>query len=225
MTAAPLHLAGQALLLDPAGALVWPRERLLAVADLHLEKASHFARRGQLLPPWDTRVTLDRLTLLLRRYAPGIVVALGDSFHDRDGAARLLAEDRRRLAALAEGRRFVWVTGNHDPEPPSLPGESVAEWRLDGLVFRHQARADATAGEISGHFHPKATVPGRAARITRSCFVADSRRLLLPAFGAFTGGLDVRQPAIAALFPRGGRAFLLGQERLFAFPLGQLAPA
>ncbi len=224
MTSAPLHLAGQALMLDPAGALVWPEARLLAVADLHLEKATHFARRGQLLPPWDTRATLDRLALLLRRHAPAVVVALGDSFHDRDAPARLMAEDRRRLATLAEGRDFIWVTGNHDPEPHDLPGRCVAEWRHQHLVFRHRGGA-GEAGEVSGHFHPKATVPARAGGITRPCFVADAKRLLLPAFGTYTGGLDVRAPAIAALFPRGGRAFLLGRERLFSFPLGQFAPA
>ncbi len=217
MTLAPLHLAGERLMLDPDGALVWPAQRLLAVADLHLEKGSAAAARGSLLPPWDTRVTLDRLAALMRRHTPRTVVALGDSFHDPRGPARLLAADAARLAAMAAAAEFVWVLGNHDPVPAeSLGGLSVLEWRAGPLVFRHQAAAGA-AGEISGHFHPKAQVPVRGAMVSRACFVADGRRVLLPALGAYTGGLDVRDPAIARLFPRGGRVFLLGRERLFSF--------
>ena len=220
VTLAPVHLAGERLMLDPAGALVWPAQRLLAVADLHLEKGSAAAARGSLLPPWDTRVTLDRLALLLRRHAPRIVVALGDSFHDAGGCARLLPADAARLAGMAAAARFIWVLGNHDPAPPEgLGGESMGEFRAGPLVFRHQA-ASAAAGEVSGHFHPKAQVPVRGTQISRACFVADARRVLLPALGAYTGGLDVRDPAIARLFPRGGRVFLLGRERLFSFAYG-----
>jgi DNA ligase-associated metallophosphoesterase len=220
MSAAPIHLAGERLMLDPAGALHWPAQRLLAVSDLHLEKGSSAARKGSLLPPWDTKETLDRLALLLRRYQPAVLVLLGDSFHDVDGAARLPAAESARLGAMTAGRRLVWVLGNHDPVlPAGLPGESVAELALDGIVFRHQAEARAVKGEVSGHYHPKARVPARAADISRPCFVADARRLILPAFGAYTGGLDVRDPAIAGLFRRGGRVFLLGRERLFSFAL------
>jgi len=220
MSAAPIHLAGERLMLDPAGALHWPARKLLAVADLHLEKGSSGARHGNLLPPWDTKETLDRLALLVRRYQPAVLVLLGDSFHDPDGAGRLPAAEVERLDLMTMGRRLVWVLGNHDPVPPAgLAGESVAEFALDGLVFRHQATAGAVKGEISGHFHPKARVPARAAEISRPCFVADARRVILPAFGAFTGGLDVRDPAISRLFRRGGRVFLLGRERLFSFPL------
>jgi len=221
MTAAPIHLAGERLMLDPAGVLFWPARRLLAVSDLHLEKGSSSARHGSLLPPWDTRETLDRLSVLVWRYSPDILLALGDSFHDPGAAARLAPADAERLAALARGRRVIWVLGNHDPDPaPFLPGEHVREYADGPLVFRHEAQRGA-AGEISGHFHPKARVPARAAEISRPCFVADGRRLLLPAFGAYTGGLDVRDPAIARLFPRGGRAFLLARERLFSFPLSE----
>ena len=220
MTLAPLHLAGERLMLDPDGALVWPARRLLAVADLHFEKGSAAASRGALLPPWDTRATLDRLAALLRRHAPRTLVALGDSFHDPGGPARLLSADAARLAAMAQAVRFVWVAGNHDPCPPAgLPGTWAAEWRDGALVFRHQAEAGAS-GEISGHFHPKAQVAVRGAVVSRPCFVADGRRLLLPALGAYAGGLDVRDPAIARLFPRGGRVFLLGRERLFSFAYG-----
>ncbi len=223
MSAAPVHLAGQRLMLDPAGAVWWPDRHLLAVADLHLEKGSASAVRGHLVPPWDTRVTLDRLALLLLRYAPRTVLAMGDSFHDRHGAARMLAADAARLRAMAAAHDFVWLLGNHDPAPPAgLPGEVVEWWEADGVVFRHQAGGGAN--EVCGHHHPKASIDTRAGRVTRPCFVASAQRLMLPAFGAFTGGLDVRHPAIAGLFPRGGRAFLLGRERLFAFTLGQSAP-
>lgn len=220
MTSAPLHFAGERLQLAPEGAIFWPGRSTLVVADLHLEKGTAAAQRGQLVPPWDTRATLDLLAVLLRRFRPETVVALGDSFHDSAGASRLQTADSIRLAAMTRFARFVWVLGNHDPAPQAaMQGEVVAEYHLGPLAFRHQAEAGAT-GEISGHFHPKAAVPVRGATITRPCFVADSRRLLLPALGAYTGGLDVGDPAIASLFPRGGRIWLLGKERLFSFPLG-----
>ena len=222
MTAAPIHLAGHRLMLDPAGALWWPERQLLAVADLHLEKGSACAVRGHLVPPWDTRATLDRLAVLLRRYAPKTVLALGDSFHDTGGACRLLPADAARLHTMAAAHDFVWLLGNHDPLPPEgMPGATAEWWEADGIVFRHQA--GGAGPEICGHHHPKASVATRAQTITRPCFVAGPQRLMLPAFGAFTGGLDVRHPAIAGLFPLGARAFLLGRERLFAFALGQAA--
>ncbi|MBS0561989.1 MAG: ligase-associated DNA damage response endonuclease PdeM [Proteobacteria bacterium] len=222
MTAAPVHVAGERLMLDPAGALHWPAQHLLAVSDLHLEKGTSFAPRGMLLPPWDTRVTLDRLALLLRRYRPRIVVALGDSFHDRAAALRLPQAERERLNAIAAAARLVWVQGNHDPDPPpGLGGEWTAALTLGPLVFRHAAADEAPfGGEISGHHHPKAEVPARGTSVTRACFVTDGRRVVMPAFGAYTGGMDVREPAIARLFPRGGRVFLLGRERLYSFAIG-----
>ncbi|HTR15903.1 MAG TPA: ligase-associated DNA damage response endonuclease PdeM [Acetobacteraceae bacterium] len=225
MSAAPIHVAGERLMLDPAGVLVWPEARLLAVADLHLEKGSACARRGQLVPPWDSRLTLDRLAHALRHWRPRIVVALGDSFHDAGGSARLPGPDAARLRRMAAEHRWIWVLGNHDPAPPEgLGGEAVAEWAHGKLCFRHEATPGAS-GEISGHFHPKARIATRAGEISRPCFVADARRVLLPAFGTYTGGLNVTDPAIARLFPRGARAFLLGQERLFSFTLAQARAA
>ena len=239
MIAAPLHFAGERLLLDPTGALIWPEAGLLIVADLHLEKSTAAARRGSLLPPWDTRITLDRLTQVLRRWRPRMLVALGDSFHDAYAAARLPAAERARLAAITTAHDTVWVAGNHDPAPPAgLAGTACSVFAHRGLVFRHQAelgpighraelgpighRAElGTAAEVSAHFHPKARVLTRAGAVSRPCFVASSQRLLLPAFGAYAGGLDVTNPAVAGLFPRGGRVFMLGRERLFSFPLGQ----
>ncbi len=220
MTAAPLHLAGERLLLDPGGGLFWPGQKLLTVADLHLEKGSAAASKGQLLPPWDSTATLDRLALMLRRYKPAILVALGDSFHDRNGATRLAPSDRARLATIAASTRLIWVLGNHDPTPPdSLAGEAMDEFRLGNLLFRHQGLAKAR-GEISGHFHPKAAVQTSGTVVSRPCFMTDGYRIMLPAIGAYTGGLDVRDPAIAGLFPRGGRAFLLGRDRLYSFAVG-----
>ncbi len=248
MIAAPLHFAGERLLLDPSGALIWPEAGLLIVADLHLEKATAAARRGSLLPPWDTRITLDRLSQVLRRWRPRVLVALGDSFHDARAAARLPSAERARLIAITTAHDIVWVAGNHDPAPPSgLGGTACSVFAHRGLVFRHQAELAVTGrqaglgtsgrqaglastgrqaelastGEVSAHYHPKARVLTRAGAVSRPCFVASSQRLLLPAFGAYAGGLDVTHPALAALFPRGGRVFMLGRERLFSFPLGQ----
>jgi uncharacterized protein len=221
VTAAPIHIAGERLMLDPMGALFWPAERLLAVSDLHLEKGSSFARRGMLLPPWDTHATLDRLTLLLRRWSPLTVIALGDSFHDEHGSARLPTTELHRLNAMTEAHRFVWVQGNHDPAPPVGVGGAWLECYVSGpMMFRHQAVATAEPGEIVGHYHPKAQVQARTGSVSRACFVADGRRLMMPAFGAYTGGLDIRDPAIMRLFPRGGRVFLLGKDRLFSFEFG-----
>ncbi|WP_431284913.1 ligase-associated DNA damage response endonuclease PdeM [Humitalea sp. 24SJ18S-53] len=222
MIPAPLHIAGERLALDHGGALAWPARRLLAVADLHLEKGSAFAARGRLLPPYDTRDTLARLTPLLRRWKPQTLVLLGDSFHDSDGSARMAPADRAALVAMLAGIDVIWVLGNHDPAAPhDLPGVSVPEHRDGPLVFRHIAQAGASA-EISGHFHPKASLETRAGAITRPCFLTDGRRVVLPAFGSFCGGLDIRDPALGALFPRGGRAFLLGRDRLHSFATGPL---
>ena len=207
-------------MLDPSGVLFWPATGMLVVSDLHLEKGSSFARKGMLLPPWDTHATLDRLTLLLRRYHPRIVVALGDSFHDARGAQRLPPGELARLNAMTEAQGFIWVQGNHDPTPPAgVGGEWVETFHTTPLVFRHNAITGAAPGEISGHCHPKAAIPARGGTVSRPCFVTDARRIMLPAFGAYTGGLDVRDPAIMRLFPRGARVFLLGKERLFSFVL------
>lgn len=223
MTAAPVHIAGERLMLDPAGVLHWPARRMLVVADLHFEKGSAFAARGRLVPPFDTRETLARLTPLLRRYGPRRLVFLGDSFHDDEGCTRLAAHDHAALVAALDGIDLVWVAGNHDPAPPvGLPGTAVDELQDGPLTFRHIPTPRAV-GEIAGHLHPRAVAPTRAGGVARPCFISDGRRVLMPAFGAYTGGLDATNPAIASLFPRGGRAFLLGTERLYSFPLTRRA--
>lgn len=224
MNTIPIRFGGHDLLLDSDGAVFWPAQRLLAVADLHLEKGTAAASKGSLLPPWDTKITLDRVETLLVRYRPATVVALGDSFHDRYGFSRMAPADAGRLLAWVEHIDFVWVLGNHDPVPaPGLAGLSTLCWSHLGLDFCHQARAGASQPELVGHHHPKATVPTRAGHVTRPCFVVDEHRLMLPAIGAFTGGLDVANPAISRLFPVGGRAYLLGRNRLFSFPLHHVA--
>jgi DNA ligase-associated metallophosphoesterase len=219
MVAAPLHLNGERLMLDPMGAAFWPERKTLIVADLHLEKASAAAARGSLLPPFDTRATLERLSRLMNLYRASRLIALGDSFHDSRGTERLASSDRAYLARLTHEAQFIWITGNHDAGLTGVAGECVAAWQEGPFIFRHQAEAKHPPGlaEISGHYHPKASIPTRAHQISRPCFATDGRRLVLPALGAFTGGLDIRDPAIASLFPRGLRAFLLGRDRLFHF--------
>jgi DNA ligase-associated metallophosphoesterase len=220
MTPAPIHLAGERLLLDPDGAVFWPARRLLAVADLHFEKATAAATRGSLLPPWDTAATLDRLAAMARRWRPQTLVALGDSFHDVRGAGRMQPRDQARLRHIAAACDMIWVLGNHDPAPPEgLPGRATADLGVGALRFVHQGSVGPVLGELCGHHHPKAHIQAKGAVVTRSCFVCDGRRLMLPAIGAYTGGLDVRDPAIGGLFPRGGRVFLLGHNRLFSFAM------
>jgi DNA ligase-associated metallophosphoesterase len=231
MNPAPVVLCGETLLLDPSGALFWPRLSVLAVADLHLEKGSACAGAGRLVPPWDSRQTLQRLASVIGRFRPRMVLAVGDSFHDASAAGRLAGEDAALIASLSGLTSLVWLSGNHDPAPPrGLGGSAAASWREASLVFRHQADASGCTGEISGHFHPKARIATRAGDIVRPCFVRDGNRILLPAFGAYTGGLDIASPAIAALFPDGGQVFALGRERLFTFafqgkPRPRAAPA
>ena len=221
MHPAPLHLHSHMFHLDPAGALFWPAERVVIIADLHLEKGTAAARQGHLVPPWDSRATLDKLALLIRRLRPRMTIALGDSFHDSQAASRLATGDAQRLREITASTDFLWVQGNHDPEPPQgVGGRQAHEFSLGGITFRHQA-SPGISGEVSGHFHPKARVTTRVGEVVRPCFVTDARKIMLPAFGAYTGGLNVRAPAIAAHFPRGGRVFLLGEQRLFSFPLGQ----
>ena len=210
-------LAGAALVINPAGALYWPEQGVLVVSDLHLEKGSSFARRGMLLPPYDTAATLARLAQLIHRYAPRLVVALGDSFHDGDGPARLAALDRTALAALQRGRDWLWIAGNHDPEPvEGIGGRCAAMLRLGPLVFRHEPTQDASDGEIAGHLHPVARLSLRGRAVSRRCFVSDGRRMVMPAFGAYAGGLSVRDRAFANVFARTFTAHLLGERRVYA---------
>jgi DNA ligase-associated metallophosphoesterase len=206
------------------GALYWPEHGLLAVADLHLEKGSSFAARGQLLPPYDTAATLARLTRVVARYAPRLVVALGDSFHDGEGPARLSPEDRDHLATLQRGRDWIWLTGNHDPKPADGIGGVFRDALVVGaLAFRH--RPTGSPGEIAGHLHPVARIAHRGRAVGRRCFAADQARMVMPAFGAFAGGLNIRDRAFLDLF--GSLAFtahMLGEDRLYAFAAKRCLP-
>jgi hypothetical protein len=211
---------GETLLLDCAGAAWWPAERTLILSDIHFEKGSSLARRGALLPPYDTRTTLNRIAALMNRYQPAQVIALGDSFHDQQAADRLDAEERATLAAQVGRTDWIWIEGNHDPQPPAWLGGTVTlELAIGGLVFRHEPSAQPQAGEIAGHLHPCATVTRHGRSLRRRCFAADASRMVMPAFGAYAGGLNIRDRAIAALF--GALSFtahLLGDGRLYAIP-------
>ncbi len=222
-----IWLNGVQLLADPSGALFWPARRTLVAADLHLEKGSAFAARGRLLPPYDTAATLKALADAIDRHRPERVICLGDSFHDDGAAGRLAPSDGAAIRGLTAAREWIWICGNHDPAPPRDWGGRVEnEVTLGTLTFRHEAAADRPApGEVSGHYHPKASVRLRVKRVTGRCFVSDGRRLVLPAFGAYTGGLDVLDPALAGLFPRGFSVHLLGRGGVYSFPKTALAAA
>ncbi len=218
-TTLPITLNGCPLAADWSGALLWPERGLLVVADLHLEKGSAFAEKGIPLPPWDTAQTIGRLSEVCRRLAPAAVVCLGDSFHDQGAAARVNAADGEAIRDLTRAFDWTWVVGNHDPAPPETWGGRVVDELVIGpLVLRHEAKPDAGPGEVSGHYHPKARIPTRAGRRSGRCFVHDGKRLVLPAFGAFTGGLDVYDPAIQALISAPFEVLFLGPSKLHRFP-------
>jgi len=206
-------------LLRATGALWLAAARALVVADLHFEKGSAYAARGQMLPPYDTGETLRRLTVEVEALAPSVIVFLGDSFHDGDGEARMAGAYARALISLARGRTLVWVVGNHDADgPASLPGDVAATVRLEGLTLRHEPMAGPQAGEAAGHLHPCARVSGPGRTVRRPCFVTDGERIVLPAFGAYAGGLNVRDRAFASLFAAPPLAVTLGPSR--AQPIG-----
>jgi DNA ligase-associated metallophosphoesterase len=218
--------AGERLEALPAGALHWPARRLLAVADLHLEKGSSYAVSARkMLPRHDTRQTLAMLSMLIERLKPETVVCLGDSFHDRAAIERLPAEDLARIEALTSRTSFVWIAGNHDPAPPPSGWGRVAEEIDDGpLLFRHEAQFGPVSGEISGHFHPVAALTVRGRGMRRRCFLTDGRRVILPAFGAYTGGLNALDPAIAQLFADDYDALVVGREQVRRLSWRQLRP-
>lgn len=209
-----VSVAGVTFVADLAGALFWEDERLLIVSDLHLEKGSSFAMRGVLLPPFDTAATLARLSAVIARHDPRTVIALGDSFHDRDAHARLSPDDREALSALQARRDWIWISGNHDPALPRDLGGVVADEVATGsIVFRHEPTG--AVGEIAGHLHPKARVSTRGRSVERRCFASDGERAVMPAFGAYTGGLSIRDVAFAAIFQTMAfTAHVLGDRRV-----------
>ncbi|MDZ4775679.1 MAG: ligase-associated DNA damage response endonuclease PdeM [Alphaproteobacteria bacterium] len=207
------------------GALWIESARTLVVSDLHFEKGSSFAVRGQMLPPYDTRATLQRLTLLFARLRPDTVISLGDSFHDRDGPGRMDAGDVATLRAMTAAADWVWIEGNHDPEAPTwLGGRAMERIAFGDLVLRHEPKAGDARGEIAGHLHPCAKVSARGRALRARCFATDGERLVMPAFGAYTGGLNVRDAAFDPLFPQGCVALMLGRTRVYAAPSSRQTP-
>jgi DNA ligase-associated metallophosphoesterase len=212
-----ITLNGERLVLDASGALWWPARGMLVFSDIHFEKGSSYAMRGQMLPPYDTRAALKRMQAVVARYQPATIMSLGDAFHDRHAAERLDADERAMLSALSHSADWIWITGNHDPDPPSwLGGEIVPEYRAGGLIFRHEPGVFFQPGEIAGHLHPCTTVTMRGRSLRRRCFVSDGARMVLPAFGAYAGGLDLWDAAIHSLFQGPFGAYVLGQSRVYA---------
>jgi len=217
-----IQLQGRAAVLDLTGAMYLPEDHALLVADLHFEKGSSFARRGMMLPPYDTRETLSALSEAVFRYNPRAVVALGDSFHDVGGPDRLGAEERATLAQVQAGRDWIWVTGNHDRTlPETIGGRVVGEMALGPLTLRHEPLEGAQA-EVAGHLHPVGKVVMRGRSTRRRCFLTDGSRCIMPALGAYAGGLNACDAAFKPLFPKGFTAHLIGAERIYAIAKSML---
>lgn len=222
-----VRLNGERALLRCSGALWLIEHRTLIAADLHLEKGSAFARRGQMLPPYDSRATLARMAEEVAMLKPERVVLLGDSFHDRTSIQRLGEDERALLAVLAEGRDWIWLEGNHDREAlgsdlDALPGRIVGDMTLGALKLTHEPHSGLRPGEVAGHLHPCAVVAAYARSVRRPCFLTDGRRAILPAFGAFTGGLNARDVAFAGLFEHPPMAAALGRDRVHALSFDRL---
>ncbi len=215
MNSIDFPFCGETLTVLPSGALYWAGERLLVVSDLHLGKSERIARLGgALLPPYDTQETLMRLGADIQAVAPQCVLCLGDSFDDLAAAEALSEAHRDTIRRLQAGRRWLWLEGNHDPGPIDIGGEHLAHHRRGPFTFRHIAETGTAAGEISGHYHPKA----RIRRASRPCFMVDAHRLILPAYGCYTGGLDWTTPELRGLFAEDALAYLTG-SRVLAVPV------
>ena len=212
MMSQSISLNGITLAARASGALWWQEARLLCVADLHLGKSERLARRGgALLPPYESAETIARLAAEIDSLDPATVVCLGDSFDDSAAAAALGSEARDGLAALGRGREWIWIAGNHDPAAATPSGRRASELRRGPLAFRHQATDAPDSCEVSGHYHPKLRLPVRGRRLSRPCFLFDARRVILPAFGAYTGGLWADAPALARLLAPDARAVVTGE--------------
>lgn len=221
-----INLVGEDLYAFPSGVLYWPSQDILIVADLHLEKGSSFARKGVFLPPYDSRATLTRLAATVEALNPQTIIALGDSFHDKEGAERLCADDRATLSLMQAGREWIWIAGNHDPLPPEeVGGIALDEMYCGLLIFRHEPVPGAV-GEIAGHLHPCAKIRGRSRSVRRPCFIEDGKRLILPAFGALTGGLNVCDAAYNNLFlsNQPARIHMLGDEQIYSMTFKECRP-
>lgn len=216
----PLSFAGHSFLALPEAALFWPAQRALLVADLHFEKASWFARFGQFLPPHDSDATLDAIEAMIARTGAQVLWSLGDAFHDADGARRLKPTARARLHALTERLKWTWIIGNHDAHLPDHPGgRVVTEALVDGVMLRHQADPGDDRPEISGHFHPKFRLSARGRHVSRRCFVGSATKLIMPALGSLTGGLDAGHGEIRRAVGTPAQALVPVADRLLRFPL------
>jgi uncharacterized protein len=222
----PVSICGKVLRAHKSGALYWPGERALIVADLHFEKGSSFAPHGQFLPPYDTRETITRLATVIDHYDPDTVIALGDSLHDGSAIARMTSDDLDALRLLQDDRQWIWVFGNHDTEIDArLGGEAASELQLEGLTLRHTPRHGGVSHEIAAHMHPAARVVLHGTSLRRPCFVGNGLRLVIPAFGAYTGGLNILDPAFEPLFGNDGfTVWMLGQEGVYPIAPRLLRP-
>ena len=216
----PFSFAGNQFFASPEGALYWPAEQALLVADLHLEKASWFARLGQLLPPYDSLATLHALAGEIERTGVARLYCLGDSFHDKFGCDRLPASARDLLKSLTSRLDWIWIVGNHDAGfIDHCGGRIEEECAVSGIVLRHEAVEQDSRPEISGHFHPKFRLSMRGRSVSRRCYVASATKLILPAYGAFTGGLDAGHPEILRKVGPGASALVPVTDRLLRFPI------
>ena len=218
-----ISLSGMDFIPDLSGALFAPDFRTLLVADLHLEKGTSLARRGVYLPPYDTRQSLRQLKAVLKESKPERLIVLGDSFHDRDARERLDEDDLATLRAITSEAETLWITGNHDPSPPQdIGGRVVSEVMLGAVTLRHEPRPLASATfEIAGHLHPAAAIHARGHRIRCRCFIADQRRLIMPAFGSYTGALSVTSKAFEGLFGD-YHVWMIGTKAIHRFPASQV---
>lgn len=216
----PLLFANHRFDIVAPAALYWPAKEALLVADLHLEKASFYARQGQMLPPYDSQATLAELAGLVRDTGATTIFCLGDNYHDGDGEARLEKEAAKQLIAMTTALKWIWITGNHDRDVAGLWGGAVLdEWIGEGLALRHEANADSQLPEVSGHYHPKIRVPVRGRHVSRRCFVKGRQHLIMPAFGALTGGMAADHPAIEACVGGPAEAIIGLKEKPVSFPL------
>ena len=219
-----IELCGEVLTPDPLGALFWVQREILIVSDLHFEKGTSFARKGIMLPPFDTRATIMRLEALLNRYKPAKVISLGDAFHDIDAEARIEEEDAARIETMTGEADWLWILGNHDPEPPArFAGACEYEAQIGPLIFRHEPQAGSARGEICGHLHPCARVATEGRALRRRCFAVGEERLVMPALGAFTGGLNILDQAFGEIAPD-PVAWVMGEQGVYPVGRGSLVP-
>ncbi|MCI5043942.1 MAG: ligase-associated DNA damage response endonuclease PdeM [Aquisalinus sp.] len=217
-------LAGQAVVFDPSGALWLPVGETLVFSDLHFEKGSSYGRKGLFLPPYDTRRTLTTMIEVINHWQPRRIISLGDAFHDGGAEARMSEQDRDLLRQLTEWHEWIWILGNHDPAPPRyLDGKACEEIELGNLLFCHEP-CESGKWHVSGHLHPAAKVRRAGRSVRRPCFMTDGERLIMPAFGAYTGGLNVCDPAYKPYFKNGFSVWMLGTEQVWQVASSELRP-